>query len=213
MEEQIFINDNIVQIGQYLGRIERGKLPNKSTVENLKKIITPLWIKFLKNLRETRVIWEEEEKLKLQTEERNNEELSKLNAEVQRAKANFKARMGKSNLGSPAEEEKNNNFAEAVPAKINNSYMPHINLMTAVRRKINSKPNQPLHNNQNAVPAKINNSYMPNINLMTAVRRKINSKPNQPLHNNQNAVPANVNNIPQSRKNLLARLAKALEND
>ena len=189
-EEQEFINKYIVEIGIYLGRIKKDTTPNNSTVENLKKIITPLWIIFLKNLRETRVIWEDEEKLKLQTEERNNEKLSKLNAEVQRAKANFKARMGKSNLGSPAEEEYEIYKDKPLPIYL-------------------------LYSNNNnhfaeAGPAKINKNYRTPLKLMTAVRRKINSKPTQPLHNNQNAVPANVN-IPQSRKNLLARLA-ALKN-
>jgi hypothetical protein len=184
-EEQKFINENIVQIGQYLERIERGKLPNKSTVENLKKIITPLWIKFLKNLRETRVIWEEEEKLKLQTEERNNE--------VQRAKANFQARMGKSNLGSPAEEEYEIYKGKPLP-----------NYLLDIYKKNTSVE---------AGPAEETNNYRPPPNLLRAVKRQVNQKPKQPSRNNKNAVPANVNNTPQSRKNLLEKLAALLEND
>lgn len=142
-EEQKFINENenIVQIGQYLGRIERGKLPNQSTVENLKKIITQLWIKFLKNLRETRVIWEEEEKLKLQTEERNNE--------VKKANANLGARMKEPNLGGPEEYETFNNkkpsaylniFGNDGPAQQN---MPPKHMLQAVGRPRTSQNPQP----------------------------------------------------------------------
>jgi hypothetical protein len=155
-EEPKFIHDNVVIIGQYLGRIKKDTIPSKSTVENLKKIITPLWIKFLKNLRETRVIWEEEEKEKLQTEEKKNKELRNLEAEVQRAKANVQARMLESNLGGPVKEEyetfnKNNPSAylllskseNAGPAKNNNSRPPQ-NMLNPVGRRRNFKPNKPL---------------------------------------------------------------------
>jgi hypothetical protein len=154
--ESEFIINNAVLIGQYLGRIERGKLPNKSTVENLKKIITPLWIKFLKNLRKTRVIWEEEEKEKLQTEEKKNKELRNLEAEVQRAKANVQARMLESNLGGPEEEEDEPVFISPLlrithtgrrtTGPANNR--PPQNMLNPVGRRRNVKPNQPLHNNQ-----------------------------------------------------------------
>lgn len=156
-KEQKFINDNVVLIGKYLGLIEKDTIHNNSTAINLKKIITDLLINFLKNLRKTRVIWEDEEKLKLQTEERNNEELRKLNEDVKQAKANLEARMRGPNFGDSAEEYKickgeplpnyllgnnnNNNFANAGPAKINNNYRPHLNLLQAVGRKVNQKPN------------------------------------------------------------------------
>lgn len=163
-EEPKFIHDNVVIIGQYLGRITKDTIPNSST--NLKNIITPLWINFLKNLRETRVIWEEEEKLKLQTEEKKNKELRNLEAEVQRAKANVQARMLESNLGGPVEEEyetfnKNNPIPpylllsskseNAGPAKNNNSRPPQ-NMLNPVGRRSNFNPNQQPHNLQNPQP-------------------------------------------------------------
>jgi hypothetical protein len=162
-EEPKFIHDHVVMIGQYLGLIQKNTIPNKFT--NLEEIITRLWTNFLKNLREIRVIWEEEEKEKLQTEEKKNKELRNLEAEVQRAKANVQARMLESNLGGPEEEEyetfnKNNpsaylllsNNENAGPAKNNNSKPPP-SMLQAVRRKgRNFNPNQQPHNSQNPQP-------------------------------------------------------------
>jgi len=142
-----FINFNFNKI--IMSRIKSLTIRNK---DNFYTNNWSIFIQFLRNI--IRQI--EVDKL---TQSKN--ELSKLNAEVQRAKANYQARMGKSNLGSPAEEEyeihkgeslpnylldsnKNNTSVKAGPAEEKKNYRPHPKLLRAVGRKVNQKPNQPL---------------------------------------------------------------------
>ena len=127
------IEDNkLVELGFIHSNFEfitsRIKSLTKHNKDNFYEKNWLIFIQFLRNI----ILQIEVDKL-----EKNNKELSNLNAEVKKAKANFQARMRESNLGGPAAAEKydsfngkplpnnlldiNNTFAEAGPAKINKS--------------------------------------------------------------------------------------------
>jgi hypothetical protein len=109
------------------------------------------FIQFLRNI----ILHIEIDKLE-QKKRKNNEELRKLKEEVEKAKANFQARMGDRNWRGTEEYEtfkdkplsaylSLSNNEKAGPA--NNR--PHLSMLQAVGRKgINFKPNQQPHNNQ-----------------------------------------------------------------
>ena len=103
-EEKDFIRNNVVMFGKYLGRIPDGVLPNKSTILTLIPIITKLWINFLIELREIRVMWEASEALRLQSNQNPNN------------KSNFARAGPATHLQSNQNQNNNSNFARAGPA-------------------------------------------------------------------------------------------------
>jgi hypothetical protein len=127
-------DNNVVELGFINSYFDLIMSKIKSlTIHNKNDFYEKNWSKFIQFLRNI-IRQIEVDKL-----EQNKKELSNLNAEVKKAKANFHKGMEARNLGSPAEEKKN--------------YRPPPNLLRA-RRNVTQKPTQPSRNNQKDGPAK-----------------------------------------------------------
>lgn len=163
------------------------------TIENKDNFYKNNWLKFIQFLRN--II----RQIELDKLTQSKNELSKLNAEVQRAKANFHERREKNEKVKPKPPSRNNQ--NAGPAAAEEEQREY--------GKFNGKlPAYLLPNNNEH--AKNPKNYRPPPNLLRPVGRQVNQKQKQPSRNNQKDGPAE--GTPESRNILLARLA-ALKND